>query len=622
LIPKNNLFKMKLTKVFDQTNFQEKGSFYKILNNLVDKSKNKEIEKILANTNGQFKDIESENISKLFDIVKEDYRCFLETEIGSSISQLDILIDILIRDGNAILKDTWFEELYKRQLKKLKESSKEFIELLDSESKEFDDQRRRDYNIYRDCVRIAYSNDEVNNLDKKVTQDEYTILRVLSNRLELSNEEIRLIHYSIIPITAIEKDTLIKLLRDLGIVLYSKKTSSVYVPDEIVKILRDLRGKSIADKYYRRLLGLFKDPIINVISKKHNISSKLDRDQKIKQIINQGISVHTLLTNDIYKDPITVNDKKKELNAIMVSLGIDPKGVTMEDKIQLIINHFNSLERDEKLGISSDGYNSLCLDLKSTLPEFNNVLISEFEFREDSDILQSELLSDHNIKPRDILDLLNKDQLKEFCSSKEIKTRGDLIENILEAYTDSENVYIENYVNLGIRDLNVLKVNNIQLTAAEIGVKYEEVTKRLLSDLGFNIDEELRAKINTTKDKIDVLINLGNNEVIIVECKTSKSTLYNKFSACSRQMKAYHQNATHNGFRVIKSLLIAPDFTQDFIDECEMEIDLNLSLITSEVLYNVWNGFKSAKHSVFPVNLLMRDALISDEKILKALKVK
>ena len=46
---------------------------------------------------------------------------------------------------------------------------------------------------------------------------------------------------------------------------------------------------------------------------------------------------------------------------------------------------------------------------------------------------------------------------------------------------------------------------------------YEEVTKRLLSDLGFNIDESLRAKINTSKDKIDVLINLGNNEVIIVE---------------------------------------------------------------------------------------------------------
>jgi hypothetical protein len=613
---------MKLTKVFDQTNFQEKGSFYKILNNLIEKSINKDIEKILSNTNGQFKDIESENISKLFEIVKEDYLLFLEAEVAGSISQLDILIDILIRDGNAILKDNWFEELYKKQLKKLKDSSKEFIELLDSESKEVDDQRRRDYKIYRECVRIAYSNDESNNFDKKVTQDEYSILKTLSNQLELSNEEIRLIHYSVIPITIIEKDALIKLLKDIGIIIFSKKTSSVYVPDEIVKILRDLRGKSIADKYYRRLLGQYKDPIINLVSKKHNISSKLDRDQKIKQIISQGITINSLLTNDVYKDLITVNEKKKELNTLMVSLGIEPKGVTMEDKIQLIINHFNTLENDEKLGISSDGYNALCLDLKTVLPDFNNVLINEFEFRDDSEILQSELLIDYNIKPRDILDLLTKDQLKVFCAAKEIKSRGDLIDNILDAYTDSENIYIENYVHLGVRDLNVLKINNIQLTAAEIGIKYEDVTKRLLSDLGFNIDESLRAKINTSKDKIDVLINLGNNEVIIVECKTAKSTQYNKFSACSRQMKAYHQNATHNGFRVIKSLLIAPDFTQDFIDECEMEIDLNLSLITSEVLYNIWNGFKSAKHQVFPVNLLMRDALISDEKILKALKVK
>lgn len=612
---------MKLTKVFDQTNFQEKGSFYKILTNLVEKSDNKEIEKILSNKNGQFKDIESDNIAKLFELIKSDYVAFLETEIGGSISQLDVLVDILIKDGNAILKDSWFEELYKRQLKKLKESSKEFIDLLETDSKEIDESRKRDYNIYRECVRVAYSNDSLNNFDNKVTPDEYTILKTLSTKLELSNEEVRLIHYSIIPIVTLDRDVIIKQLKDLGIVLYSRKTSCVYVADEIVKILRDLRGKNIADKYYRRLLNQFKDPIINLICKKHNISLKLERDQKIKQIINQGITIHAVLTNDIHKENLNVNDKKKELNNIMVSIGVEPKGVTLEDKIQLIVTYFNSLEKDEKIGISSDGYNSLCIDLKNITPELNSILINEFEF-EDKEVLQSEMLADHNIKPRDILDLLSKDSLKLFCSVKEIKSRGDLIDNILDAYTDSENIYIENYVNLGIRDLNVLKINNIQLTTAEIGLKYEEVTKRLLIDLGFNVDEDLKNKINSNKDKIDILVNLGQNEVIIIECKTSKSTQYNKFSACSRQMKSYHQNATHNGLRVIKSLLIAPDFTQDFIDECEMEIDLNLSLITSEVLYNIWKGFKLAKHTVFPVNLLMRDALINDEKILKALKVK
>ena len=229
---------------------------------------------------------------------------------------------------------------------------------------------------------------------------------------------------------------------------------------------------------------------------------------------------------------------------------------------------------------------------------------------------------DHNIKPRDILELISISELRAFCLEKQIKSRGELLDNILDAYTDSDNLYIENYINLGTRDLNVLKLNNVQLNTAEIGVKYEDVTKRLLTDLGFNIDEALRSKVNTPKDKIDILINLGNNEVIIVECKTSKSTKYNKFSQCSRQIKSYHNLLTSSGFRVVKSLLIAPDFTTDFIDECEIEIDLNLSLITSEVLYNIWNGFKKANHKVFPVNLLMRDAVISDEKILKALKVK
>jgi hypothetical protein len=613
---------MNLIKVFEQTNFQEKGSFYKILNYLIEQSRSKEIDEILSsNSSADINKFENDNIVKLFTLLNGDYHQFLQTELGSNISQLDIFIDILIRDGNTIINSAWFDELYKKQLKKLKNDGEKFIEILDSESKDIDDQRRRDYNIYRDCVKVAYMND-ANTEDKKVTKDEYSILKSLANNLELSNEEIRLIHYSIIPIAQMQKDSLIKLLKDLGIILYSKKTDNVYVPDEIVGILRYLRGKSIADKYYRRLLNLLKDPIINGICKKHNISLKLDRDQKIKQIITEGISLKTLLSFDIFRDVINVNDKKKEINTIMIALGMESKGVTLDDKIQFIIDYFNNLESDKKLGITSDGYNSLCLDLYNILPELNNIIVNEFEFQEDKQVLQSQLLIDHNIKPRDILDLLSKENIKKFCTEKEIKTRGDLIENILESYTDSENIYIENYVNLGVRDINGLKINNILLTAGEIGVKYEEVTKKLLIDLGFNVDEELRAKVNTAKDKMDILINLGNNEVIIVECKTSKSTQYNKFSSCTRQIKAYNNNLTHKGFRVVKSLLIAPNFTSDFITECEMEMDINLSLIKSDVLYNIWNGFKKAQHKIFPYNLLMKDALISDEKILRALKIK
>ena len=613
---------MKLAQVLDQTNSLEKNSFYKILNNLIDKNPKEEIETLLSSENKQVKDFDNVLISTIFNLLKNEYKNYLFGELNQNISQIDIVLDIIIRDGNSILKSRWFEELYNKEFEKLSEASKEFNQLIESESKEIEENRRRDYIIYKNCLTTAYNNDSNNNLDKKITADEFSILKTLNNSLGLSNEEIRLINYNTVPTSPIEIDALIKQLRDLGIIFYSKKTDNIYISDEIVSVVREIRGKEIADKYYRRLLNSFDNPTISLICKKHNISSRLEKPEKIKTIIKQGISLFTLLSNDIFKDGISIPDKKKELNSLMVSMNIEPKGVTIDDKIQIIIDSINLHEKDDKIGISIDGYTLLCNDLKQILPELNNILSLEFEFENKTDIVNSNFLIDHNLKPLDILDLISKDDLKNFCTVKGLKTRGDLIENILDAYTDSDNIFIENYVHLGTRDLNELKINGVNISTAEIGVKYEEITKRLLSEIGFNIDELLRSKINTTKDKIDVLINLGNNEVIILECKTAKSSQYNKFSACSRQIKAYHQNATLNGLRVIKTLLVAPDFTQDFIDECEMEIDLNLSLITSSVLLNIWKGFKEAKHKVFPVNLLMRDALISDDKILKALKVK
>jgi hypothetical protein len=616
---------MRLTKVLDLSNFQEKTSFYKLFDTLLNNS-NKADEIQIEFNKIQMKELESEKIEKLFDIVHEDYERYLKNEIYSSLNQVDILLDILIRDGNSILDLKWFHELYKRELDSLIKETEAFKSELESDIKDQDEYRRRDYLIYRSCVETAFFNDQKNNLNNKVTPDEFSILKTLSESLSLSNQEIRLIHCMVVPFNIMDENSLLKIIKDLGIGIYSKKTNKVYVADEIIKVLRRIRNKQIADKYFRRILNSFKEKEINSICKKHNILFKgVELTSKIKSIINQGISLKTIFTQDVLTDGIPVNDKKKELNLIMQNLGVEPKGTTLEDKAELIIKHFNSIEKDEKLGLAIDGYIKLCSDLDASELGINEIVNSHFEFideRNSVKILNPELLLDHNIKPKDILELLSKEKLKDFCVFMNFKTRGDLIDVILDSYTDSQNVYIENYSNLGNRDLLSLKANGINISVDEVGLKYEEITKRLLLDLGFHIDENLRKSINTAKDKIDILINNGNKEVILVECKTAKSTKFNKFSQCSRQMKSYHKLLSEQGYRVIKSLLIAPDFTQDFIDECEIEIDLNLSLISSEVLINIWNGFKKAQQSVFPVNLLMRDALISDEKILKALKVK
>lgn len=153
--------------------------------------------------------------------------------------------------------------------------------------------------------------------------------------------------------------------------------------------------------------------------------------------------------------------------------------------------------------------------------------------------MKSGFLLDYNIKPKDILELLTPEETDIVIAEKNLKTRGNSIENILEGYKDSKNLYLENYENIGYRNYNLLKENGLDIKEAAIGLKFEELTKTLFEGLGFNVDKDLLKKLNNTKDKADILINLGNNEIIIVECKTVKESNYNKFSSVSRQLKAY-----------------------------------------------------------------------------------
>ena len=106
--------------------------------------------------------------------------------------------------------------------------------------------------------------------------------------------------------------------------------------------------------------------------------------------------------------------------------------------------------------------------------------------------------------------------------------------------------------------------------------------------------------------------------MIIIECKKKESG-FNKFSSVSRQIKAYIDLAKSKNYRVIKSLLSALEFSEDFEKECREEYKLNLSLITAETLVTILNGFKNTKHKQLPYQLLMKDVLIQEDWILKAI---
>jgi hypothetical protein len=615
---------MKLEKILDNVNSLEKNSFLKIIDNIKSGSpkNSKEIDKILSESSNDLKSVDSINIAKVFELVKNEFADAVMSEFVNTTSQLDIFIDILIKDGNCILKQNWLAHLYQLELSKIYKKTQLLKVLLKAEKSELDEIRKRDYNIYKACVETAYTNDLNNNRDAKITNDELSILLTLANKLDLSQEEIKLINYLIIPPVKIDIDSVISMLKNIGIIFYSKKSNLVYIADEVVFVLRKIRKKELADKYFRRILKTFKEPQINIICRKHNIDIKeLDYEKKIQRIIKEGISFSNLMINEIYKDSLSLSDKKKFVNELWengLKVTVPLRGSTIDEKIENIITYFAELEKDDRVGISIEGYEKLLIDLNEGIKSFKKYLLDEFEFSDDI-VIDCPTLLDYNLKPRDVLDIIPVDELKSFALMKEVKTRGDLVLNILDAYKDAENLLIENYEAIGFRNLTQLKDNGILVKEGEVGIKFEEITKSIFVRLGFNVDEKLKNKLNTAKDKVDIIINLGNNEVIIVECKTVKDSGYNKFSSVSRQIKSYVKLARDSGLNVVKSLLIAPDFSDDFINECDLEFEINISLIKASSLKNILEAFRSSKLQHFPHQLLMKDVLIKEDRILKAI---
>ena len=616
---------MKLEKILENLNSLEKNSFLKIIDNIksCNPKNNKEIDKILSDINYDLKNADSINIAKVFGLVSDEFANSVAAEFVNITSQLDIFIDIIIKDGNNILRQDWLNILYEKELIKLKARTQNLQEQLEADKSKIDDLRKRDYNIYKACVETAYTNDIENNHDPKITNDELSILLTLSQQLELSQEGIKLINYLIIPPDKLQIDNVISMLKNIGVIFYSRKNNLIYVADEVVRVLRKIRKKQIADKYYRRVLKTLKEPQINLVCRKYNIDFKeLDYDTKIKEIIKEGISFSTLLKNTLYKEGTKLTDKKKFINEMWekgLKIETPLHGITIEEKIDNIIDYFEKLEKDEKVGISIEGYDKLLVDLETTLPNYKKLVFNKFEMSEDT-ILNSSNLIDFNIKPRDILDLLPTVDLKTFVAEYNLKSRGNLVLNILNAYKDTENLMIENYEAIGFRNLAELKEHGIIIKESELGLKFEDVTKTIFEKLGFKVDDNLKKNINTTKNKIDLILNLGNNDLIIIECKTIKESGYNKFSSVSRQIKSYIENATSSGYNVVKSLLVAPDFSDDFINSCDLQFEINLSLITASSLINILEKFKNSKLKQFPYQLLMKDVLIKEDRILKAIK--
>jgi hypothetical protein len=182
---------MKLNQVLSIVNQVEKSKFISCLDRLCsDAAKNnKKLAKTIDNIDGQIKNASGSEITQLFRTVRDFFKCSVKDQILMSTAQLNLLVNILSRDGNGVARISWIESLYEKEWAELSRLSKELKDYIQQNSTESILERNRALKIYHACMKEAYFNDEKNNRDAKVTDDERSILNVLADELNLTTDE-------------------------------------------------------------------------------------------------------------------------------------------------------------------------------------------------------------------------------------------------------------------------------------------------------------------------------------------------------------------------------------------------------------------------------------------------
>jgi len=605
---------MKLLKIINLTTQPEISKFYNILTAIISEID----ESVILD-----KSTDAEHFVRTFNRpeIYKKYQSELQKSIQNDVF-LDILSDIIVRDGNCIMSRDWFKILVEKEIKSMKERMKFFKAILENKNRDIESKRIRDYRIFLNCTKTAFNNDISIGNEAKITSDEWTILFTLKNELDLSSDEYRTLLYLAIGNCELEKhdiDESIKKLRDNGISFFKKSWQNIYIPDEIINMLREIKGINLAEKYARRIVKCLDDRQINKIKRNHGIK-EIERYEKIESIIKKGVSIRKILSDEIFNEDTKYYEKKKILYDIIenkLEIHLASYGRTIDERIDHLIAHFNNLDQDKNIGISRDGFEKMLLDLKE-IKNMEKLVRTEFEIEPRVE-LTNETLLDYNIRPKDILYLIPLDDLKSFCIDKNISYRGkNIINCILSSYRDSENIYIENYVLIATNDINGLKNNGIEIKSKDIGLAFENTTKAIFKRLSLNVNEELKKRINSKRDKADIILDLGNQEIIIIECKSSKKE-YSKFTSVIRQVKSYAQIYSRNGFNIKGIIIVSGGFTDDFIHECNTFYDLKVTLIEAQTLVNIYEEFKQSKLNLFPVTLF-RHGLLQEDVIVKALR--
>jgi hypothetical protein len=623
---------MKLQQVLSSINQIEKSKFITCLDKLCTSAEksNKSISEALKKVNKQIKDASGVEITQLFNAVSSDYKCSIQSQLAMAGASTGLLINILTRDGNAVARTSWIEQLYSKEQERLDKLSQELINEIGKTDQENYDHAHR-LSIFRNCIEVAYKNDLQINRQANISDDERSILNTLAHELKISQDEAAAIEHLSDPIKA-GKETVeacLQTLREMGIIFINRRTSEVLIPDEIILVLNEIQNKELADKYLLRIFRCLSDAELSNILKSYDKRIRgITRAEKINTILHAGINIRDILSDDLFDKDENQNQRKERLKELINELDIPAErlGTTLDERINIIIESLRSATEREFDAISATSYKELFEALESNFNSLNNEsnetfierLRREFEL-EDNEELDTERLRALSITPHDILYLLSNEEIKNLRDSMKLPKKGNPRVVILEAFASANDKLIENFGLLSRRDLAGLRAAGVEINESELGSKFEETIKAILESLELNVNEELRKSLNTAKDKADILISLSEDDVIVGEAKSFKNGDYAKYSTTSRQVKAYANRCEKEGKRVAQVLIIAPSFSADFIESAAMDTDINISLLTADGLKLIYETYKTKRKPNFSAKLLTKGGLLKAELIAKNL---
>ena len=614
---------MKLSQVLSQINQVERSKFINCLDKIcsVATKTDTELADKLSNIEGQLRSASGSEITQLFAAATSHFKDFVREQVALGGSQVSLLINILSRDGNGVARISWLESLYANEHMRLSDLSGVLLKEIEAAAELDDYGRGTRLSIYKDCFEMAYKNDLRLNREAKVTDDERMILNTLSERLGLSADETFAVEHIVLPVPKGNVLEALNSLREMGLIFVNKNRSEVFVADEVVSIFHEIQNRELSDKHVLRILRSLSDPELSNVLRRHDQKSRgVTRQEKIQYITHTGIPIRNVLSRDMFSSDETLSQRKDRLKSLIDDLDISTSrlGVTLDDRIDVVVESLKAGVEAEFNALSASGFKELVNSLSETVPTVIDRLRDDFEI-EEIETIDPDSLRALGISPLDILYLYTNDEVKKIRDSMGLSKRNNPRSSILESFASANDRLIENYEMLARRDLSGLHSVGIDIKESEIGLKFEEVTRTIFEQLGLQVDEDLRKQISTAKDKADIIVSLGGDDVIVGEVKSYKNGDFPKYSSTSRQVKAYVNRCEANGKRVAQALIVAPSFSQDFIDSAEMDTDINISLLEADGLMKILAAYKSRRNPKFSEKLLTKGGLLKADLIAKTI---